>query len=56
MGELGVGLGLGAKDYRSVFIFHDKATLDKFINEGWEFGGDADAAAKASDKGMAIGG
>jgi len=32
MGELGVGLGLGAKDYRSVFIFHDKATLDKFIN------------------------
>ena len=56
MGELGVGLGLGAKDYRSVFIFHDKATLNKFINEGWKFGGDADAAAKASDKGMAIGG
>lgn len=26
------------------------------INSGWEFGGHADAAAKASDKGAAVGG
>lgn len=56
MGEVGLGLGLGLKDFRAVFIFHDRATLDRFINSGWEFGGHADAAAKASDKGAAVGG
>jgi lipid-binding SYLF domain-containing protein len=56
MGEAGVGLGLGVKDFRAVFIFHDRAVMEKFIGSGWEFGGQADAAAKASDKGAAIGG
>ena len=56
MGEAGVGLGLGVKDFRVVFIFHDRAVMEKFIGSGWEFGGQADAAAKASDKGAAVGG
>ena len=56
MGELGIGLGLGAKDFRAIFIFHDDDTMNHFINSGWEFGGHADAAAKASDKGAAVGG
>jgi len=56
MGEAGIGLGLGVKDFRAVFIFHDQTTLAKFVNSGWEFGGHADAAAKASDKGAAVGG
>lgn len=56
MGEVGLGLGLGVKDFRAVFIFHDRATLDRFINSGWEFGGQADAAAIASDKGAAVAG
>lgn len=56
MGEVGVGLGLGAKDYRLVFVFHTKAAMDRFINDGWAFGGQMDAAAKAQDKGDAIGG
>lgn len=56
MGEAGIGLGLGIKDFRAVFIFHDKAILDKFINNGWVFGGHADAAAKAGEKGSAVGG
>ncbi|MDY6879636.1 MAG: hypothetical protein V2J25_10035 [Desulfatiglans sp.] len=56
MGEFGIGLGLGAKDFRAVFIFNDKNTLNKFIYSGWQFGGHADAAAKASDKGGAVGG
>jgi lipid-binding SYLF domain-containing protein len=56
MGEVGVGLGLGVKDFRAVFIFNDRSTLDKFIRSGWEFGGHADAAAKAADKGLAVGG
>jgi len=56
MGAAGVGLGLGVKDFRAVFIFHNRETMTKFINSGWEFGGHADAAAKASDKGAAVGG
>ncbi len=56
MGELGIGLGLGAKDFRAIFIFHDQDTMNHFINSGWEFGGHADAAAKAGDKGAAVGG
>ncbi len=56
MGEVGIGFGLGVKDFRAVFIFHDKATLTKFVNSGWEFGAHADAAAKAGDKGAAVGG
>ena len=56
MGEVGIGLGLGLKDFRAIFIFHDKETMDYFVSRGWEFGGHADAAAKASDKGAAVGG
>lgn len=56
MGEVGLGFGLGVKDFRAVFVFHDKATMDKFIHSGWQFGGHADAAAKTKDKGGAVGG
>ena len=56
MGELGIGLGLGVKDFRAVFIFHRRSTMEEFIKSGWEFGGHADAAAKASDNGAAVGG
>lgn len=56
MGEAGIGLGLGVKDFRAIFIFHDQDTMNHFINSGWEFGGHADAAAKAGDKGAAMGG
>ena len=47
----GVGLGLGAKDFRQVLIFKSEEVLKKFIDSGWEFGGHADAAAKASASG-----
>lgn len=56
MGEVGVGLGIGVKDFRGVFVFHNAETMNRFIEEGWAFGGQADAAAKASDKGAAVGG
>ena len=56
MGEVGVGLGLGIKDFRAIFVFHDKYSLDRFVNSGLAFGGDADAAAKAGNKGAAVGG
>ncbi len=56
MGEAGLGLGLGVKDFRAVFIFKTQESLDAFIDNGWEFGGHVDAAAKAGDKGAAVGG
>jgi lipid-binding SYLF domain-containing protein len=57
MGEVGLGLGLGAKDFRAVFVFHDEGTMNDFVENGWTFGGQADAAAIADDKGLgAVGG
>lgn len=56
MGEVGFGIGLGAKDFRLVFVFHGKDSMNRFIESGWAFGAQADAAAKASDKGTAVGG
>jgi len=56
MGEVGVGVGLGAKDYRLVMVFHTREALDYFVDKGWSMGGQADAAAKAGDKGGAVGG
>lgn len=50
----GVGLGLGAKDYRQFLIFSDQETMNRFITRGWDFGGQAGAAAKASESGRAI--
>lgn len=55
MGEFGVGIGLGIKYFRAVFVFRDKVTLNKFIKVGWEFGVYADVAAKAGDTGVVIG-
>ncbi len=53
--ELGGGLGLGVKKYKAVFIFHDPVALRTFLIEGWEVGGDADAAAQAGSKGGSVG-
>lgn len=54
-GELGLGLGAGVKDYRLVMVFHTAESMNRFIEQGWTFGGQADAAAKAGDKGAAVG-
>jgi lipid-binding SYLF domain-containing protein len=56
MGEVGVGLGLGLKDFRVVMVFHTTESMNNFVEKGWAFGAQADAAAKASDKGAAVGG
>ncbi|MGV6810159.1 MAG: lipid-binding SYLF domain-containing protein [bacterium] len=56
MGEVGIGLGLGLKDFRSLFIFNDRATMDRFINDGFEFGAHADAAAVNGTEGASVGG
>jgi lipid-binding SYLF domain-containing protein len=55
MGEVGVGLGAGVKDFRIVMVFHTMEAMQRFIDHGWAFGAQADAAAKAGDKGAAVG-
>jgi len=56
MGEVGIGLCAGIKDFRAVFVFHDRAALERFLDVGISIGGQADAAAKAGDLGAAVGG
>ena len=54
MASGGVGLGLGVKDFRIVFIFENKEVYDHFVNYGWEANAQADAAAKAGNDGGAL--
>lgn len=56
MAQAGVGFGLGVKDFRAVFIFNDRSVMEKFLKEGWQFGAEADAAAKGGDTGAAASG
>jgi lipid-binding SYLF domain-containing protein len=51
MAAAGVGLGLGIKDFRAVFVFHTPAAYKNFIEKGWDFSGQADAAAKSTGRG-----
>jgi lipid-binding SYLF domain-containing protein len=53
MAEVQAGLGFGAKKFQVVWVFETEAALNNFVNSGWEFGGQATAAAKAGDKGSA---
>jgi lipid-binding SYLF domain-containing protein len=39
----GAGLGVGMQFFQVVFFFEDKASLDRFVSQGWE----ANAAATA---------
>ena len=51
MGSAGIGLGLGIKDFRGIFIFKSKKAFDDFVNDGWEGGAHANAVAKGDGKG-----
>ncbi len=53
MVEVQAGLGLGIKKFRVIFVFEKSKDLDDFINSGWEFGGQATAAAKLGNDGAA---
>lgn len=52
----GIGIGLGVKDFRGVFVFATTEKLNQFVDSGWEASAQADAAAKAGDKGGAAAG
>jgi lipid-binding SYLF domain-containing protein len=51
MVQADLGLGLGIQDIRVVFVFHSRKAMESFTSNGWEFGGQADAAAKTKDQG-----
>lgn len=45
MFSAGGGIGLGVKKFSAVFVFHTRDAFDQFVEEGWNFTGQADAAA-----------
>jgi hypothetical protein len=45
-------VGAGVKDLRVIFIFHDPAVMKQFVEQGVQFGGQADASAKYQDAGI----
>ena len=45
MFSAGAGIGMGVKSYSAVFVFHDREAFDQFVSKGWDFSGQADAAA-----------
>ena len=42
------------KDFRAVIIFRKREDMERFVEKGWEFSGQADAALKSGDKGAAF--
>lgn len=52
----GAGLGVGVKDYRVIFVFENDKALAQFLDSGWSGSAQADAAAKAGEKGGAYSG
>ena len=52
----GAGLGIGVKDYRVIFVFENDKAMARFLDSGWSGSGQADAAAKAGEKGGAYSG
>jgi lipid-binding SYLF domain-containing protein len=44
---------MGVKKFHLVWVFENESALNDFIASGWTYGGQATAAAKASNKGGA---
>lgn len=54
--EAQAGLGMGVKKFSVIFVFDKQSNVDGFVNSGWEFGGQATAAAKMGEEGGAFAG
>lgn len=50
--SLGTGVGMGVKDLRVVFIFNDTKVMQRFVEQGVQFGGKGDVSAKYKDTGI----
>ena len=54
--ELQAGLGMGVKKFSVIFVFDTEKAFDGFVNSGWQFGGQATAAATTGTAGGAMAG
>ena len=45
--EVQAGIGLGIKKFQVIWVFDDESDFKTFINQGWEFGGQATAAIRS---------
>ena len=52
MVELQPGYGFGVQQFRLVFVFETPQAFDQFVDSGWEFGGNAMAAAQTRTQSM----
>ena len=50
------GLGFGVNQNRLIFVFTNESALKNFINQGWEFGGQANLSAMAGGQGAQFSG
>jgi lipid-binding SYLF domain-containing protein len=50
------GLGFGLNQNRMIFVFTNESALKNFINQGWEFGGQANLSAMAGGQGAQFSG
>jgi lipid-binding SYLF domain-containing protein len=50
------GLGFGLNQNRLIFVFTNEPALRNFINQGWEFGGQANLSAMAAGQGAQFSG
>ena len=50
------GLGFGVNQNRLIFVFTNEQALRNFINQGWEFGGQANLSAMAGGQGTQFSG
>jgi len=53
-GDVQFGFGLGIKKYEVLFVFGSEKAFSDFINSGWQFGGQATAAATDSVSGGSL--
>jgi lipid-binding SYLF domain-containing protein len=54
MASAGVGLGVGVKDFRAVFVFNDKDAFENFVKTGLDLSANADLSIKQGSKGGAL--
>jgi lipid-binding SYLF domain-containing protein len=52
--EVQAGLGFGVKKFSNIFVFENEEALNTFVDQGWEFGGQATAAAKGRNVGASF--
>lgn len=51
LGQASAGLQIGAQEARYLFVFKDAASMQRFIDSGWEAGAEGGAGAKAGTTG-----